>query len=390
MNVTYGVQCYGWGKLGSDSMVARLKSASDNDFRIDDDERYAEMWIGTHPKSPSMIDDKPLSEIMSSKGYGDDMPYLLKILSIDKALSIQAHPTKPDAEKLHARDPKNYPDPNHKPELIVAITEINALACFRKECDIEKLIGKYPTLGSLSPSKNSLKSIMSSLLGSEGTLLVEPHQTALQSMDASELSNEDVWFLKLNKQFPGDSGALMVYLLNLLTLKPGQGVYLKPNEPHAYLSGNGVEIMAKSDNVVRAGLTPKFKDATTLLNMMTYSSDALKEMSLPFNESNQISAFNPPKEISEFQLTMHRLGDLFESESKHKTHSVTIMLVVKGQVKYSADGQSGCAKPGSATLFPAGTTVSIEEDCSVELQSSPIDLSAKAVVFFAETNSISV
>eukprot|EP01060_Flectonema_neradi_P015350 TRINITY_DN2198_c3_g1_i1.p1 TRINITY_DN2198_c3_g1~~TRINITY_DN2198_c3_g1_i1.p1 ORF type:complete len:406 (+),score=66.38 TRINITY_DN2198_c3_g1_i1:49-1218(+) len=387
MNVTYGVQCYGWGKLGNDSMVAKLKGASDPDFKVSDGERYAEMWIGTHPKSPSTVGDKSLSEVITKEGYGEDMPYLLKVLSIDKALSIQAHPTKPDAEVLHSKDPKNYPDPNHKPELIVAITEIYALACFREETDIERIVSQRPTLSSLSPSKSSLKSIMETLLGPEGLKLVAPHKAALQSVDASQLSTEDIWFLKLNTQFPDDSGALMVYILNLLNLKPGQGVYLKPNEPHAYLSGNGVEIMAKSDNVVRAGLTPKFKDAETLLRMMTYNPGALKEMALPFDDSCQVSKFNPPREISEFQLTMHRLGQSFDNKSTHQTHSTTIMLVVKGNVTFSSDKQSGSATTGSATLFPPGACISVEAAASTKPES--VDLSADAVVFFAETNSLS-
>lgn len=80
-------------------------------------------------------------------------------------------------------------------------------------------------------------------------------------------------FLRLNQDFPNDIGCLSVFFLNIINLLPGQAIFLPAKEPHAYLDGDCIECMACSDNVVRAGLTPKFKDVETLLNMLNYTAE---------------------------------------------------------------------------------------------------------------------
>ena len=384
MNVTYGVQSYAWGKLGKDSVVGKLKQSSDSSFTADDSERYAEMWIGTHPKCPSSVNGTPLREHID-----EDLPFLLKVLSIDKALSIQAHPTIEHAIKLHAADPKNYPDPNHKPELLVAITPTEALACFRQTEEIIAFSKKHPTLALLSLENGDneaakLKALMEVLLSEEGSVAAKAHEERLRAYNGIT-TKEDQWFLKLSSQFPGDSGALMVYVLNLVALSPGQGVFLKPNEPHAYLTGDGVEIMAKSDNVVRAGLTPKFKDAPTLLGMMSYSPDAIKEMALGYNEKDATTTYQPPPYVSEFQLTMTKLGQGFPTTTSYTPKGDGVLLVVKGKVSFKAEGgAAGQAVPGSAVLVKKNVPVEVTLEGTDE--SSGATIEGDAVVFFSEAN----
>jgi mannose-6-phosphate isomerase len=131
-------QSYAWGKVGSDSLVARLLTSSSDNQQLDLSKPYAELWMGTHPSAPSIVvnnsnntnqdgSQKPLKDFIPKTETDGDIPYLFKVLSVDKALSIQAHPDKALAAKLHASDPAHYPDPNHKPELVVALTPFKAL-----------------------------------------------------------------------------------------------------------------------------------------------------------------------------------------------------------------------------------------------------------------------
>jgi mannose-6-phosphate isomerase len=85
-----------------------------------------------------------------------------------------------------------------------------------------------------------------------------------------KLTEKEELVIRLEKQYPADVGILSIFFLNYLRLAPGEAVCLAANEPHAYLSGECVECMAASDNVVRAGFTPKYKDTDTLCSMLTY------------------------------------------------------------------------------------------------------------------------
>jgi mannose-6-phosphate isomerase len=137
-------QQYAWGKVGRDSAVAQLQDGNDN-FTLQEDKPYAELWCGTHPSGPSKakinggvielgkwISDHPtetLGEEVATKWK--DLPYLFKVLSIRTALSIQAHPDRTLARTLHATQPDLYRDPNHKPEIAIALTPFEALCRFR-------------------------------------------------------------------------------------------------------------------------------------------------------------------------------------------------------------------------------------------------------------------
>ena len=146
------------------------------------------------------------------------LPYLLKVLSVSKALSIQVHPDKKQAEFLHEQDPLNYPDDSHKPEMLVALTRFEALVGWNDAFSVETLL---------------------SLLGSDE----KPEDDAIA------------------RAYPGDPAVLVAQrLMNRVVLQPGECLVIPPGTVHAYLSGDGVEVMAKSDNVVRLGLTTKFCD----------------------------------------------------------------------------------------------------------------------------------
>ena len=134
------VKDYAWGIRGLDSRVARYALESGTLDEIDPSAPYAELWIGTHPKGESMLaNGKSLRSVL-----GAELPFLLKILSAGKALSIQAHPDKKLAEELHAANPDKYGDDNHKPEMAIALTPFEAMCGFRRLEEIAALLKKHP------------------------------------------------------------------------------------------------------------------------------------------------------------------------------------------------------------------------------------------------------
>ncbi len=221
-----------------------------------------------------------------------DLPFLFKVLSINQALSIQAHPNKALARVLRQNDPKNYPDANHKPEMLIAISDIFEAMCgFKLPSQISENFKNYPELTEIcskenvdeflsKPSEAALRQCFNSMMNRNEEFIKEKFESLknrLSVKNSDELSYLDVLYLRLAKQYPNDVGCFSVYLLNCLKLKKGEAIYLSANVPHAYLFGDGVECMACSDNVVRAGLTPKFKDVNVLCEMLDYSMRSIDE-----------------------------------------------------------------------------------------------------------------
>eukprot|EP00591_Stephanopyxis_turris_P015123 CAMPEP_0195539178 /NCGR_PEP_ID=MMETSP0794_2-20130614/49920_1 /TAXON_ID=515487 /ORGANISM="Stephanopyxis turris, Strain CCMP 815" /LENGTH=206 /DNA_ID=CAMNT_0040673201 /DNA_START=123 /DNA_END=739 /DNA_ORIENTATION=+ len=134
------VKDYAWGIRGLDSRVARYALESGIIDEVDPDAPYAELWIGTHSKGPSTLRNGTTLE----DAVGAPLPFLFKVLSAGKALSIQAHPDKAGAEVLHANNPSAYGDANHKPELAVALTPFEAMCGFRRLEEVEVLLKRHP------------------------------------------------------------------------------------------------------------------------------------------------------------------------------------------------------------------------------------------------------
>lgn len=355
-----GCQQYDWGKVATDSLVASLTSASPDAKMRKPSDKFAELWMGTHPSMPSrlrgapnktlksfLLDDPEVKKRFFSKAHlaskhNGDIPFLLKILSIGKALSIQSHPNKELAEKLHKKDPKNYKDPNHKPELIVALTPFEGLCCFRKLADIQKfarfipslweLIG--PSLESKKGEKDILKSIMTAVYHAPKAVIekgLKAHAAYLKGHPNEVASiDEHRVFLRLMDEFPNDVGCWMIYILNYVKLAPGEGLYLRDSEPHAYLSGEGVEIMATSDNVVRAGLTPKFVDTEVLLGMLTYNTEGLDEAFRAFDAKAAVQKYAPPPHVEDFSLYRVSLAKQSVSSAKLALPTCGLGICVDG------------------------------------------------------------
>ena len=296
LSLTCAVQNYDWGITG-DSEVASLGERNTG-TSADREKPHAELWMGTHPSGPSIVKGtgEGLKETIAAKAeeflgkvaletFGADLPFLTKVLSVAKALSIQAHPDKTLARALHADRPHVYKDANHKPEMTLAITEFEALCGFVAHDVLVKNLSKVPELRAAAgedasaafaaaPSTATLRRVFTAVMTASAEKVresIESLVSRLRKEDLSALSPVDALALRLETQYPGDVGVLCAYLLNYVRLRPGQCIYLAANEPHAYLQGECVECMATSDNVVRAGLTPKLRDTAILCDMLTYN-----------------------------------------------------------------------------------------------------------------------
>jgi len=383
-------------------MVAKLAGKACQDFAVSQDSAYAELWMGTHPNGPSKLTEtgELLSEYIAKhpealgakirEKFGDQLPYLFKVLSVNKALSIQAHPNKTHAEQLHAERPNIYKDPNHKPEIAVALTDFEGLCGFRPLAEIQNFLATVPELktaiGDKSEAlisaketsyKDALKDCFESLMVCDQEVLKKELLT-LSSRLSSANDETSSLFNKLYSQYPGDVGCFVIYFLNHLRLSPGQSMFLGPNVPHAYLSGDCIECMANSDNVVRAGLTPKLIDVPTLVSMLDYTcGEAESRKFSPSTESTDTcQEFDPP--VPDFSVARYEVPGDANNYSLNKRDSASIILVTEGSGKYLAShevtnkGGLTVVEPfatadisaGSVLFLPAGKVLEVfPEDC---------------------------
>ncbi len=359
MELTCAVQRYAWGKPGLSSAVASLQSAANPDFSVVPDSPYAELWMGTHVNGPSMlaspdrrislkeyIAENPsvLGEQSRTRFGEDGLPFLFKVLSVNKALSIQTHPDKDSAKKLHLQKPDVYKDPNHKPELAVALTRFEGLCGFRPLTEIQSAVQSIPQLANVmgGPSKVSdliratkadyqapLKTAFTFLMTAPEELLTENLASLEKEVRVKESkSDTEELFLRLLGQYPGDVGCFVAFLLNYLILAPGEAMFLAPNLIHCYLSGDCIECMACSDNVVRAGLTPKLIDAVTLCELLRYDCAPEEEMKFqPTSENASVLVYNPP--VDDFAVAKVEITEESPLELVPRV-SASIILVVEG------------------------------------------------------------
>jgi mannose-6-phosphate isomerase len=369
------IQNYDWGTKNDKAVIPALLN-----IQPEKDVPYAELWIGAHPKTPSEIEidgsriklyeaiNKYPQEILGSyvvNKFGKNFPFLLKILSAARALSIQTHPNKEQAVKLHAADPQNYPDDNHKPEIAIALDSLTAVAGFRPAGEIEKNLEKYPEMFSFAETgfreklqsadqedkKDLIKHLYACIMKEAGNeeLLKKVIDSVLSKLSlAKVLNTEEFQFKKQFELYKYDVGLLSFFFFNIIELKPMQAIFTGAGIPHAYIEGNIIECMANSDNVVRAGLTNKFKDVSTLLEIMEYGFSK-------FNIINEMQAYDEitfKTTAEEFEITActKDKGDKKAIASNGKS---CVILLTKGEVKVTWNAQSEVYKKGGSFLLPA-------------------------------------
>ena len=217
---------------------------------------WAELWLGTHPNGPTLFEDGT-----SLESHTGPLDYLLKVLSAAEPLSLQAHPTPEQARAGHERGV--FGDPHAKPELLVALTEFEALCGVRPEADTVALLR--------SIGANDLAQVVESdgagvaMRGLyRGEIDPAPTVTACADADAPEAA----WVRRLEERYPDDPSVVVTLLLNHVVLQPGDALHLTAGNLHGYLRGSGIELMQASDNVVRGGLTVKEVDIDLLLDVV--------------------------------------------------------------------------------------------------------------------------
>jgi mannose-6-phosphate isomerase len=337
------VQPYAWGSLTAMTELLDIPSTGGP---------MAELWLGDHPLLPSFVasaalsssgtadersgesdrssllasrPNSPLNEVLTanpsawfdsagidetqidatSTRPGTSLRFLLKVMAIAEPLSLQTHPNLDQARAGFAREEalgigrtasnRNYRDPNHKPELICALTEMDALSGFRPIAETVALLRlvRDPAADFLRSSlAGGLDATMRS--GLSGAVFPDVHATksfALAARDAAARHRENAltfeWWAALCERHPGDGGIAVATLLHCVRLQPGQALFLGAGNMHAYLSGVGIEIMANSDNVLRGGLTPKHVDIEELLSVTNAVAGPLPLVT-PLDVSSQI------------------------------------------------------------------------------------------------------
>lgn len=341
----------------------------------------AELWMGAHPNGCSSVTLScgtviPLSELINQDPNSvlspniyeqfSELPFLFKVLAAENALSVQVHPSKEEAEKGYQREnaqgiplnafERNYKDPNHKPELVYALTDYKAMNGFRRFDEIESLLRlvKHHSIkdlvGEFAFNKNSdgLKSLFRGVLSIQGDELKKAIEQLLITATVNRDNSAFETVLELSQQYQCDVGLFAPLMLNVITLKPGQAMYLDAQTPHAYLNGTGLEIMANSDNVLRAGLTPKHIDIEELVCCTLFEEKPINTLLLEPTVVDGVLSYPVPVSDFEFFVCMSPLN------KEIKTNSCQILLPLDADLELS---HSNCERillrKGQSVFVPA-------------------------------------
>ncbi|MDU5318048.1 MAG: mannose-6-phosphate isomerase, class I [Escherichia coli] len=340
------VQNYAWGSKTALTELYGMENPSSQP-----------MAEGAHPKSSSRVqnaagDIVSLRDVIESnkstllgeavaKRFGE-LPFLFKVLCAAQPLSIQVHPNKRNSEIGFAKEnaagipmdaaERNYKDPNHKPELVFALTPFLAMNAFREFSEIVSLLqpvaGAHPAIAHFlqQPNAERLSELFASLLN------MEPWQT-----------------IRLISEFyPEDSGLFSPLLLNVVKLNPGEAMFLFAETPHAYLQGVALEVMANSDNVLRAGLTPKYIDIPELVaNVKFEAKPANQLLTQPVKQGAELDF---PIPVDDFAFSLH---DLSDKETTISQQSAAILFCVEGDATLWKGSQQLQLKPGESAFIAA-------------------------------------
>lgn len=351
-----------------------------------DGEPWAELWFGAHPAAPSVVQvggrstdlrahialdpGSALGEDVRAR-FGDGLPYLLKLIAAHRPLSLQVHPhvdraragfAAEDAAGVPVDSPeRNYRDANHKPELVYALTEFQALCGFRAPRRAAELF-----VGLAAPLAKTLHDHLRSDPSPAGvraafTCLLEPATRPTPEevgavTDAcrdrlalgSTSPRPDATVVQLAESYPGDPGVVASLLLNPVTLRPGEALFVPAGGVHAYLSGMGVEIMANSDNVLRAGLTHKHVDVPELLESVDYvAAPPIRLAPEIFHDSTRM--FYAP--VDDFELSVTVIDDVRPHPLPGRGPRVLVCL--DGDVRVSCSTGEETLRRGEAVFVAA-------------------------------------
>ena len=371
------IQPYAWG---GKHYIANLLNVTNTQ------KPYAEYWLGAHTSAPSqlLITNGEISLLdflhknptalgtQSRQLFGDNLPYLLKILDVANPLSIQLHPTKKQAEVGFAQEnaagvalnnlTRTYKDDNHKPEMMIALSDFWLLHGFKTKAKILDTLRQRPSLADLA-TKLALQNLADFyadiMLATQDQLaqwllpIIEGQQKAYEQNQLA-MQDPDYWVLYTlhAMQIPRDkldAGLMSFYLFNIVNLQVGEGIFQAAGVPHAYLRGQNIELMACSDNVIRGGLTPKHVDIEQLLKIIDCS-EIVPQIIAPAPQ-NQVYTYPTP--IADFALS--NMPYAKNTEISDRTLNGTILLVMAGEITLEAAQQKLTLKQGQAAFIEADT-----------------------------------
>ena len=349
---------------------------------------FAEYWMGAHPSAPAMVETAEgliaLDQMIQEKKVDllgpkttvqfGTLPYLFKILDVEKMLSIQVHPSKENAEKGFLKEQlaglaidasnRNYKDQNHKPEVMVALSDFWLLHGFMPAIALKERLSSLAPLQILLPEfgQDDYAGLYSHFMRLDQTatdkilkplLEIAVHEVAAGKVDKTHPH----WWA--NKYYGGivpssniDKGILSIYILNIVNVPKYQGVFQGAGLLHAYLEGQNIELMANSDNVLRGGLTPKHIDIEELLQHIQFEPTYPSILKGDFTSSNELQF---PCPVPDFGLTKITItpGETYTN----KTSSFEMFLVMQGDVQL--DGMD--LKPGELAAVKAGAAYHIQQ-----------------------------
>ncbi len=386
------IQPYAWGSV---TAIARLTG------RQPSGGPQAELWMGAHPAAPSRVDRgsgaEPLDAVIArdpegelgarvAARFGPRLPFLLKILAAEHALSVQVHPSAAQARTGYAAEQaarippdapnRIYRDPYHKPELLCALDEFDALCGFRQPAATADLLAPLgvraldPWIGILRTAEpgTALRTVLTRSLGADrarGERAAAELAPALERAARAPGPHRDSYaaYAAAARDYPGDPGLVAALLLNHVRLAPGQAIFLDARVPHAYLRGTGVEIMAGSDNVLRCGLTPKHVDVAALAAVVDFrpSAPALVPALVPAtpgereetHSSGERGETHYPSPAAEFALSRLDLAGRAELDCD----GPQILLCTEGRTRIRRDSTGELTmRQGDSAFVPAADT----------------------------------
>lgn len=368
LRVVGRVQQYAWGKVGATSRIANFLEV------YDPVEPLAEYWLGAHPRASARVvlsehEALPIDEFL---GHDARLPFMLKVLSINPnhGLSIQAHPDAEWARKLHARDPGNYPDESHKPEVGIALTPVSLLYGFRSPSALAGTLSRFSEFSQLfsaelwreitsgerkSSEPRFIREVFSEILLAAPTTVASVVWSIDERFSSESDVPEEVRVLQRLRPAHGetDPGLLAPFVMNLVRLPSGSGIFIGANIPHAYLDGDLVECMACSDNVIRAGLTPKHKDVETLLGTLSYECVGAPRLITPSYSGNDWEHLELP--ASEFGVAVVGHGSGETRMTAPTKASIVLCLGSQVRINHAESGESLTLSDGGAALLCGGS-----------------------------------
>ena len=390
MKLENGIQRYAWG---SRTVLARLQG------RPATNEPEAELWIGAHPQLPSavtvaghrvrldrLVAERPAETLGPvAQRFGGALPFLLKVLAVAEPLSIQAHPTLAQAAAGFAREEaagiaadapqRSYRDRSHKPEVVVALEPYWLLSGFRPHEAIARRLAAIgvPALQAAvadlraTPGAAALRALVATALrldaGQRADLVARavahaggPSQEnaaiAAGAAPAGDSAAAARWVQRLAAQYPEDAGVLSPWLLNLVQLAPGEGMYTGAGTLHATLHGTGVELQANSDNVLRGGLTPKHVDVAELLRVGSFAAGAAAVLRPPPAANGERHYATPTAEFALSSVALDQLAPETPFAAATAGPEILLLLHGHGAVRDAAGREVSCG-PGESLFVPA-------------------------------------